>query len=870
MSVLHINEFGGILPSVQKRRLPGSSAQEAHNLDLRFGDFRPLRGPGAAVAAVAAGTKSLFRTPSGVWLSSTEDVNYVNGQINDAGFERVYLTGRAAYPEAWQGGAYRRLGVPAPTAAPDADLVVSDEFTTDEADEEVARLAGEIATLAQANDSATPRGAAPTPGAPANLAGLDPFREDVVWHFPMSTNFSDVGPRAVVPGVHGSASISAATDGPFAAASKYGIFTFGTDHGLSVPDIETSMAWTLSARIRLPNDLTAVTIHSQGFEDSISKIRLETGATDHILARMGYNATFRSTKRIVKDGGAVILPANTWGRLVICSDGAGMGVGRLTFWMNGVRFGSADWAKELQVSKICENMSGNVADIQLTNIARYPAGADFAPGTTPLPITGLDPDAAGIGYWLVHGTATSPALPTTESRDYAYLARMTATDTGYAMYNANEAYLQDASLGGRIVTHGGSSWWAVPARRIRAAGLDLNTAAFTTALQGLQNTEDPPGQLLDNDVIDDIVADVDALYEGAASPSLGLTEDLEAAQLALLQLIASYGASNTEASSKAAGFATAVRRVTAASDALSAFYADIDDEVRQLVSTKYGADVEAALPTQVQREVETRSYLFTWVSDRGEESGVSPASVLLELDGNDSVTVTVPAPPVDRFIVGWRLYRSSTTNSGAAWQLIADKNAANAVIEDGEFNYFDADVLTYSDSLTQGELQEPCPTITWAEPPEDLIGLVGLPNGIMAGFFGKTLCFCEPYEGHAWPVEYQQPLEFNIVGLGVFGQTLVVLTEGHPYYASGADSASMSLQKMESTQACASKRTIASMEGGVVYASPDGLCLAGPQGVELMTQGAFDRDDWQALDLPNCFGAFAEGVYHLFVPEPAP
>jgi hypothetical protein len=75
----------------------------------------------------------------------------------------------------------------------------------------------------------------------------------------------------------------------------------------------------------------------------------------------------------------------------------------------------------------------------------------------------------------------------------------------------------------------------------------------------------------------------------------------------------------------------------------------------------------------------------------------------------------------------------------------------------------------------------------------------------------------------------------------------------------------MSAQKLESAQSCKSKRSIKAVEGGVIYASPDGLCLAGPASVpQLLTQGAFSRDDWHGLNLADTFGVFAEGVYYLF------
>jgi hypothetical protein len=134
----------------------------------------------------------------------------------------------------------------------------------------------------------------------------------------------------------------------------------------------------------------------------------------------------------------------------------------------------------------------------------------------------------------------------------------------------------------------------------------------------------------------------------------------------------------------------------------------------------------------------------------------------------------------------------------------------------------------------------------------------------MAGFFGKTLCFSEPYAPYAWPVEYQQTVKHNLVGLGVFGQTVVVLTEGSPYYASGADSASMSAQEIDAPQSCVAKRTIASVEGGVMFASPDGLCLASNAGVKVLTYENFSKEDWQARVGANAFGAYSDGSYYLF------
>ena len=259
-------------------------------------------------------------------------------------------------------------------------------------------------------------------------------------------------------------------------------------------------------------------------------------------------------------------------------------------------------------------------------------------------------------------------------------------------------------------------------------------------------------------------------------------------------------------------------------------------------------------PPAVTRVEDTRVYRYTYVTDRGEESAPSPESVLLTLDQNDTASVTIPSPTVAAPygpLAYWRLYRSSTTDTGnAPYQFVAE---------------IPINTLTYTDSKLQEELGEILPSSNWTEPRSDLFALTGLHNGILAGLAdeGKILCFSEGFTPYAWPRDYEIVLEYPGVGLGVFGQTLVVLTEGRPSYVSGADPATMSEQKMESPQACAAKRTIVSTEGGVIYASPDGICIAGPQGVELVTQGAYSRDDWQALGLTTAFAEYSEGVYYI-------
>lgn len=250
------------------------------------------------------------------------------------------------------------------------------------------------------------------------------------------------------------------------------------------------------------------------------------------------------------------------------------------------------------------------------------------------------------------------------------------------------------------------------------------------------------------------------------------------------------------------------------------------------------------------RVKETRFYVATHVSDWDEESAPSPVSEMIEPTQYDAVDLSLTAPPAGRFAVPprMRIYRSNSGSAGAAFQFLVELAPG---------------VLTYKDELKAAQLGEGLATATWLEPPAKLVGLVGMPNGIMAGFFDNTVAFCDPYHPYAWPVEYQITTEHPIVGLAAFGQTLFVGTTGSPYFISGSDSASMSALKMDSNQSCSSRRSIVAVQGGVLFASPDGLCMADGRGVSAVTQGLFTREDWQLLRPETMVAAEHEGIYYL-------
>jgi hypothetical protein len=226
------------------------------------------------------------------------------------------------------------------------------------------------------------------------------------------------------------------------------------------------------------------------------------------------------------------------------------------------------------------------------------------------------------------------------------------------------------------------------------------------------------------------------------------------------------------------------------------------------------------------------------VSAYGEEGPPSTPTVAEGWSG-DPWTIYLTVPTADnlanRNLEKVRIYRTVTAAGGATTFFFVTELA----ITDTKF----IDDIT-DDVVSANEILA---STFWSEPPTDMIGFTAMPNGIMAGFFNNEIWFSEPYRPHAWPAPYALAVEFPIVGLGVLGQTLLVLTNGAPYACSGVNPAAMSLAKLATFEPCMSRGSIVSTPVGVVYATPNGLGLATPGGVQILTRNIVSKDHWADL-----------------------
>lgn len=256
---------------------------------------------------------------------------------------------------------------------------------------------------------------------------------------------------------------------------------------------------------------------------------------------------------------------------------------------------------------------------------------------------------------------------------------------------------------------------------------------------------------------------------------------------------------------------------------------------------------------------ETRVYVTTLVSKYGEEGSTGPTtSVSGPIDAAFAVqglnTLNYDAITYPN-MTKLRLYRTITTASGVDYRLV------------NEFPLNVALPNPYSDTVTNTVLASKAvlQSLTWTPPPIGLRGLIALSGGFNAAFKGNEVWFSPPYYPHAFPEDYKLAVEDEIVGLGAFGNTLVIATKGRPAVASGFSPDAMSLEVIKRPYPCSSAQSIISTGTSVIFATPEGLIEFSPSGLENKTEAYLTKDEWaQAFPPGGLMAAMYQSRYFGF------
>lgn len=296
----------------------------------------------------------------------------------------------------------------------------------------------------------------------------------------------------------------------------------------------------------------------------------------------------------------------------------------------------------------------------------------------------------------------------------------------------------------------------------------------------------------------------------------------------------------------------------------SFFVADVKPgsvELRGSDTTNYSdfVDPSAAMISLVlsESDFDDRVYVFTLVSDWGEEGPPSPPSEIITVrkdGGKANVTLTWARPNGYDHIVTARLYRTLSGQDGTLFFFVKD-----IPIVGGSPSV--PAIMNFVDDVDPLKLGEKMPSQDWTAPIDGMFALTGMPNGFMIAAKGNTLHACEAYQPHAWPDKYRKTVENEINGIATMAQSAILTTSGKPYLATGSDPASLTVTELDVDAPCLSSGSIVSVGAGVVYATHDGLALITPSGSRILTQKILSKQQWAAIWAGTFVAGYHDGRY---------
>lgn len=246
------------------------------------------------------------------------------------------------------------------------------------------------------------------------------------------------------------------------------------------------------------------------------------------------------------------------------------------------------------------------------------------------------------------------------------------------------------------------------------------------------------------------------------------------------------------------------------------------------------------------------TYVRTWSDGKVDEGPPSPVSNLVELDSADTTTISnITALPnyADHGVTKIYLYRTQTGSQTADFQFVKE-----LLITD----------TSTIDDVAGDELGETLQSANWGPPPDELRGIINVGNGILAGFVGNTVWLSDVFQPHGWSESQTFPCENQVVALGAYNNTLIVLTEGFPLsvYISSPTQIQVVLHK--ELLPCQNLRSAVSTRDGVIYAAHNGLIMIDQQGPRSITAQLYTERQWADLNPSSIVGIYYDNQYFFF------
>jgi hypothetical protein len=244
----------------------------------------------------------------------------------------------------------------------------------------------------------------------------------------------------------------------------------------------------------------------------------------------------------------------------------------------------------------------------------------------------------------------------------------------------------------------------------------------------------------------------------------------------------------------------------------------------------------AASPQQGANQ-ETVAFVYTYVNLYGEEGPPSDPTLITHQIGLE-IDATVK---LDTFgsdycpIASINVYKTPTGSSVASYFYSGSVPALSG-----------GPTWVFHDTTTAAQLGEQLLSTGYYPPPPTAIGVMQLPNGILAAWLDNALYFCVAYKPWAWNPAFEVTFPNRIVGAMPMGSGMVLNTTAQPYVVSGTTPDAMTSAPLNITHAGVSKWAIANVNGQVMYASHEGIVMVlGVFGDMTMSDRFFTRDVWK-------------------------
>lgn len=279
--------------------------------------------------------------------------------------------------------------------------------------------------------------------------------------------------------------------------------------------------------------------------------------------------------------------------------------------------------------------------------------------------------------------------------------------------------------------------------------------------------------------------------------------------------------------------------------------------------------MELAVDSTTEENVESRSYVVAlvreWSDGKLDVGKTSQPATYTDDDGEEHLTIDVgtgQSVHLTNITVPSNAYTDCGVRKAYVYRSTVGSDGTATYGYVGEFNVEpDIYVYEFTDSRSSSDVEESAVSLEWDAPENNLTGLVSLNNGILAAYSGQDVYFSYPYQVHAWPYTYRVSVDFDIVGLGAFGNTVVICTKGCPSLALCSDPSAVTLRGIHDPFPCLSEDSIVSMATGVCYASTGGLLYVNSTSPRYLTESLISKDEWRNWNPESFIAAGYEGNY---------